>query len=124
MCILSRLNCILHSLFYYQTLTKLLEDAHSPEEPSLLPNRAFLTPPGGQLVRTLVGHKSGVHGLAISHGGDYLIAGNMNRLVRDHVMATPPLASSAGNPITLGKRTRFGIPVPKEKVGECPFSIS
>ena len=51
-------------------------DSRSPPEPTLIPSRGFLTPPGGQLVQTLVGHsQSAVYGLAASSDGKYAVTG-------------------------------------------------
>ena len=54
-----------------------MHDSRSPPEPTLIPSRGFLTPPGGQLVQTLVGHsKSAVYGLAASSDGKYAVTGH------------------------------------------------
>ena len=59
-----------------QVLTKLVQDSRNPPEPTLIPSRGFLTPPGGQLVQTLVGHSSSaVHGLAATSDGRYVVTG-------------------------------------------------
>ena len=53
-----------------------MHDSRSPPEPTLIPSRGFLTPPGGQLVQTLVGHsQSAVYGLAASSDGKYAVTG-------------------------------------------------
>lgn len=63
-------------LLLLQVLLKLVQDSRSPPEPTLIPSRGFLTPPGGQLVQTLVGHSaSAVYGLAATSDGKYAVTG-------------------------------------------------
>ena len=59
-----------------QVLSKLVQDSRNPPEPALIPSRGFLTPPGGQLVHTLVVQSaSAVYGLAATSDGRYAVTG-------------------------------------------------
>ena len=59
-----------------QVLSKLVQDSRNPPEPALIPSRGFLTPPGGQLVQTLVGHSaSAVYGLSATSDGKCVVTG-------------------------------------------------
>ncbi|KAJ7389990.1 NACHT and WD repeat domain-containing protein 2 [Desmophyllum pertusum] len=64
-------------------LSKLVQDSRSPPEPTLIPSRGFLTPPGGQLVQTLVGHSaSAAYGLAATSDGKCAVTGSHDGVVK------------------------------------------
>lgn len=64
-------------------LSNLVLDSRSPPEPTLIPSRGFLTPPGGQLVQTLVDHSaSAVYGLAATSDGKYAVTGSLSGQVK------------------------------------------
>ena len=61
---------------FQQVLSKLVQDSRNPPEPALIPSRGFLTPAGGQLVQTLVGHSaSAVYGLSATSDGKCVVTG-------------------------------------------------
>lgn len=75
---------LLHDI---QTLVELVRQASSPSEPALIPSRAFLSPPGGKLVETLVGHTSGVYGLAATRNGGFAVTGDAWRFFHKLLVA-------------------------------------
>ncbi|MBD2354613.1 hypothetical protein H6G41_08210 [Tolypothrix sp. FACHB-123] len=62
--------------FAREEIQRLLTQVQQCKTPSLLPQTANLTPPGGSLVRTLVGHSDSVKALALTSDGKYVISGS------------------------------------------------
>ncbi|BAY26879.1 WD repeat protein [Calothrix sp. NIES-2100] len=62
--------------FAREEIQRLLTQAHQCKICGLLPQIASLTPPGGPLVRTLVGHSSSVNAISLSADGLYAISGS------------------------------------------------
>ena len=58
-----------------QHLVKLLEMAHKPVKPTLLPNRGFLVPPGGQLMYQIAGHTDTLTDIDITENGKFVVTG-------------------------------------------------
>ncbi|XP_022797421.1 NACHT domain- and WD repeat-containing protein 1-like isoform X3 [Stylophora pistillata] len=64
-------------------LAKLVKDSRNPPEPALIPSRGFLTPPGGQLVHTLVVNSASVvYGLAATSNGKFVVTGSQEGVVK------------------------------------------
>ncbi|MBD2339581.1 hypothetical protein H6G64_21645 [Calothrix sp. FACHB-156] len=62
--------------FESSEIQALLNQVQQCKTPCLLPQTASLTPPGGSLVRTLVGHSKSVNALALTPDGKYVISGS------------------------------------------------
>ena len=94
-----------------------MHDSRNPPEPTLIPSRGFLTPPGGQLVQTLVGHsQSAVYGLAASSDGKYAVTGYADFF--QYILFL-------GKYLTTCKRTQRCWPTTPNIVGcymLCPFA--
>ncbi|BAY89372.1 MULTISPECIES: NB-ARC domain-containing protein [unclassified Tolypothrix] len=62
--------------FAREEIQRLLNQAQQSKTPCLLPQTASLTPPGGFLVRTLVGHSDSVNAVVFTPDGKYAISGS------------------------------------------------
>ncbi|QIR35378.1 hypothetical protein HCG51_00530 [Tolypothrix sp. PCC 7910] len=60
----------------------LLTQAQQCTTPGLLPQTASLTPPGGSLVRTLVGHSASVRAVALNPDGNYAISSSRDTTLK------------------------------------------
>ncbi len=68
--------------FESSEIQRLLTQAQQSKTLGLLPQTASLTPPGGSLVRTLVGHSDSVNAVALSADGKYLISGSDDKTLK------------------------------------------
>ncbi|MDZ8055878.1 MAG: NB-ARC domain-containing protein [Aulosira sp. ZfuVER01] len=68
--------------FEKEEIQRLLTQAQQCKIPGLLPQTASLTPPGGFLVRTLVGHSNWVSAVALSPDGKYVISGSHDNTLK------------------------------------------
>ena len=72
-----RLQC-----FEEWEIQQLLQQAHLNQTTWLRPLSASLTPPGGNLIRTLTGHTDFVKAIAFSVDGKYLISGSWDNTLK------------------------------------------
>ncbi len=68
--------------FAREEIQRLLTQAQQCKTPGFLPQTVSLTPPGGSLVRTLVGHSSSVYAVALSADGKYVISGSHDKTLK------------------------------------------
>ncbi|XP_077984718.1 NACHT domain- and WD repeat-containing protein 1-like [Glandiceps talaboti] len=54
----------------------ILDQARNPPALCLLPSFPFMTPPGGQLLNTLVGHKESINSLDVTADGSLILSGD------------------------------------------------
>ena len=58
-------------------IKKILQQSKAaPKTPWIVPVWGALTPPGGMLVQSLIGHTGSVHAVAVTHGGRYAVSGS------------------------------------------------
>ncbi|MBD2215333.1 hypothetical protein H6G27_36835 [Nostoc linckia FACHB-104] len=68
--------------FERSEIQALLTQAQQCKTPGLLPQTASLTPAGGFLVRTLVGHSDYVNAVALTRDGNYMISGSADKTLK------------------------------------------
>ncbi|WP_208339402.1 NB-ARC domain-containing protein [Aetokthonos hydrillicola] len=68
--------------FEREEIQRLLTQVQQCTTPSLLPQTASFAPPGGSLVRTLVGHSASVNAVALAPDGNYVISASLDSILK------------------------------------------